>query len=185
MFSLEEDTYMAEQNILNICIELATDAHDGQVRRYTGEPYILHPLAVSELYSDHGGCTNGICAAILHDTIEDTEVTFNNLVSSVGLPIAKLVLELTEFSVLEDGNRKLRKELDKRYLARASTTAQSIKLADLIDNSKSIIKYAKRDFANIYIQEMSDLISVLVLGDTELRCEATNIVNKYKISVIN
>ena len=96
-----------------------------------------------------------------------------------GFRIAQFVNELTQFSVPEDGNRKVRKELDARFLSRVSACAQTIKVADLIDNSKSIIEYGG-DFTAVYMSEMKYLIEYSLLSSNEELYEMANkIVGDY------
>ena len=59
--------------------EFATAAHEGQVRKYTGEPYVNHPFAVAESVADHVDDKVAIAAAVLHDTVEDTAVTLEEI----------------------------------------------------------------------------------------------------------
>lgn len=116
---------------------------------------------------------------MLHDTIEDTSVTYNDIEKAFGYSIARLVLELTEFSVKEDGNRAARKAIDARYLQRATARAQTIKLADLIDNTESIVKYDP-EFAKTYMNEKAKLLCVLIKGDVRLYAKACILVKNYE-----
>lgn len=158
-------------------LKTATAAHDKQVRKYTGEPYISHPIAVAELVSTVTDDVSALAAALLHDVIEDTKVTYEDLVTEFGTEIANLVLELTEITTLEDGNRKIRKTIEKDRLAGSSAKAQTIKLADLINNSESIIKYDP-NFSVVYLDEMRELVSVLTRGDIVLQAKAKEVLQK-------
>ena len=65
-------------NWSNICYRaygFAACAHKEQKRKYTGEPYIIHPVAVANMVSDYEGSDNAISAALMHDVLEDTDVT--------------------------------------------------------------------------------------------------------------
>ena len=166
------------QKLIDCAFYFAEKAHKGQKRKYTGEPYIVHPLAVAEIVASVTDDADAICAALLHDTIEDTIITYEDIISNgFGYRTARLVLELTEFSLKHDGNRQLRKDLDARYLARATPLAKTIKLADLIDNSASIVKY-DTDFARIYLREKALLLAVLTDGDSTLHARASEIVRR-------
>ncbi len=57
--------------------EWATELHEGQFRKYTSEPYIVHPRAVARLVADHGGSPDMVAAAWLHDVVEDCNVTID------------------------------------------------------------------------------------------------------------
>jgi (p)ppGpp synthase/HD superfamily hydrolase len=167
------------QGLIDYAYRFAKEAHDGQERKYTGEPYIVHPVSVAKkVQSVTDGCES-ICAALLHDTIEDTSVTYNDIDKAFGYSIARLVLELTEFSVKEDGNRATRKALDARYLGRASARAQTVKLADLIDNTSSIVEHDP-GFARTYMEEKVELLSVLTKGDGRLMAEAIVLVKNFE-----
>lgn len=151
--------------------KFATRAHKGQFRKYTGEPYIVHPIAVAETVRLHGGSDEMVAAALLHDTIEDTNVTYDDVRKEFGITVAGLVRELTDTSSPSDGNRAVRKEIDRRRLAKASADAQTIKLADLIDNTTSIVAHDP-GFAKVYLKEKEALLKVMNKGLADLRVTA-------------
>ena len=68
---------------MTTALEFARNAHRNQTRKYTGLPYVGHVLAVSEIVAAHGGDDNQIIAALLHDTVEDTDVTTPRAVPNV------------------------------------------------------------------------------------------------------
>ena len=120
-----------------------------------------------------------ICAALLHDVIEDTPRTFEDIRDAgFGRPIAILVRELSDVSKPEDGNRATRKKIDRDYLAGVSANAQTIKLADLIHNTESICKYDP-GFAQVYMKEKEELLQVLTRGDESLMLKARTLVYNY------
>ena len=126
------------QQLIDFACRFAAKAHGDQVRKYTGEPYINHPIEVARLVASVTDDCETISAAFLHDVIEDTLVEFADIVDAgFGRSIAILVDEVTDVSKLSDGNRAYRKNLDLEHLAKASDRAKTIKLADLIDNSAS------------------------------------------------
>lgn len=145
----------------------AAKAHDCQFRKYTFEPYIEHPRAVASLVRSVPHTEEQIAAAWLHDTVEDTETTIDDIGRDFGPIVAVLVSELTDVSRPEDGNRKIRKALDREHLAKASPAAKTVKLADLIDNSASITKHDPK-FAVTYLEEKRALLDVLKEGDRTL-----------------
>lgn len=136
----------------------------GQVRKYTGEPYIVHPIEVAETVRAAGGNENQICAAYLHDTVEDTNVTLDDIAAVFGHEVATLVEMLTDVSKKEDGNRETRKAIDLAHTAKCSAEAATVKLADLISNTRSIIEH-DHDFARVYLREKKATIKVLTHGD--------------------
>jgi len=161
-------------------IEFATKAHEGQVRKYTGEPYVMHPIAVSIIVANVIDDTEMQVAAILHDTVEDTDTTIRDISFEFGCRVATMVRDLTDVSKPSDGNRKVRKEIDRIHLSRISDNSKTIKLADLIHNSSSIL-CADAAFAKVYMQEKRELLKVLVGGDEQLHAQATLIVEEYFI----
>jgi len=138
-----------------------------QRRKYTGEPYIMHPAAVAKIVKSVPHTQEMVAAAWLHDTVEDTEATLVDINHYFGPDVTMLVEMLTDVSRPDDGNRAARKAIDLEHTSLASPEAQTIKLADLIDNSRSIVE---RDpgFAKIYLAEKAKLLEVLTEGDSTL-----------------
>lgn len=170
---------MEESEIIIKAKRFCEIAHADQKRKYTGEPYFTHPLTVYRILRAHKVFDdNVLCAAILHDTIEDTKVTYEDIELFFNKRIADLVFEVTDISKPEDGNRKRRKEIDLEHLSKASYWGQTIKLADLLHNTSSILK-ADEDFAKVYMKEKKALLSVLIGGNTTLWCKASDIVDNY------
>ena len=157
---------------------LAFGAHAGQKRKYTHEPYINHPLAVAELVSNVSNDSNLIIAAILHDVVEDTSVTLDDIWNYFGGQVGLLVSHLTDISKPEDGNRATRKAMDRKHTADSSPEAKTIKLADLIDNTKTIVELDP-NFAKVYMKEKCLLLNVLTEGDSTLYFKAKHMVNDY------
>ena len=87
-------------------VDLATKAHAGQFRK-TGEPYIIHPLAVKKILEDWGMDEDTVFAGILHDTVEDTDITLNDIKEEFGESVAFLVDGVTKLSVARNGMRDL------------------------------------------------------------------------------
>jgi len=159
-------------------IFFATQAHAGQTRKYTGEPYVNHPVEVMQLVSTVTDDPEILAAAVLHDVVEDTPATIMNIRIGFNSRVAELVDDLTDVSKPEDGNRALRKELDRQHTAKASPDAKTIKLADLISNSRSIMK-DDPNFAKVYMKEKAALLEVLTEGNTILFEQASDIVASY------
>lgn len=159
----------------------AEKAHEGQTRKYTNEPYISHPVSVAMLVNDVESDSNMIAAALLHDVVEDTSLTIHDISKEFGNDIACLVDELTDISKPADGNRKARKEIDRMHTSKASDRAKTIKLADLIDNSKSIVEHDPK-FAKVYIAEKKALLEVLTEGNILLFNLANRIVDRNRLN---
>lgn len=87
-------------------VEIATKAHEGQFRK-TGEPYIIHPLAVKKILEEWGMDEDTIIAGILHDTVEDTNLTLNDIKNEFGESVAFLVDGVTKLSTARTGMRDI------------------------------------------------------------------------------
>ena len=159
-------------------IWFATQAHAGQTRKYTGEPYVNHPVEVMQLVSTVTDDPEILAAAVLHDVVEDTPATIMNIRIGFSPRVVELVDDLTDVSKPQDGNRATRKELDRQHTAKASPDAKTIKLADLISNSHSIVK-DDPNFAKVYMKEKAALLEVLTEGNAELFRQASDIVASY------
>jgi guanosine-3',5'-bis(diphosphate) 3'-pyrophosphohydrolase len=148
----------------------ATAAHAavGQLRKYTFEPYIVHPEEVAGIVAEYGGTPEMIAAAWLHDTVEDTGVTSELIRSEFGDEVATLVGWLTDVSRPDHGNRAARKAVDRAHTAAAPAEAQTIKFADLICNTRSIVEHDAK-FAATYLAEKRELLKVMTKGDSRLR----------------
>jgi (p)ppGpp synthase/HD superfamily hydrolase len=147
---------------------MAAHAAVGQKRKYTGEPYIVHPAEVAKIVAGVPGATpDMVAAAWLHDVVEDTGCTFTDIHMAFGIDIATLVGWLTDVSKPEDGNRAVRKAIDREHTAAAPAEAQTIKLADLISNSRSIMAHDP-EFARVYLAEKRALLEVMTRGDAGL-----------------
>lgn len=152
-------------------------ARINQRLKYTFQPYDVHLKGVADLVASVTDDPETIAAAWLHDTLEDTPATFEELMREFGPGVTHLVTELTDVSRPSDGNRAARKEIDRRHLALASPRAKTVKLADVIVNSSDICKHDER-FGRIYIVEMMALMSVLHEGDATLYERARRVVEK-------
>ncbi len=145
----------------------AIRAHAEQKRKYTGEPYIVHPIEVAEIVRTVHHTEEMIIAALLHDVVEDTPVTIGDVRERFGDKVAELVAMLSDVSKPEDGNRAARKAIDRAHAANASPEAQTIKLADMIHNTGNILDHDK-DFGRVYVREMDLLLPLLCNGDAML-----------------
>lgn len=151
-------------NPLNAALIFATQAHGDQCRKYSGEPYVAHLIEVMMLVREHGGTEAMQVAALLHDVVEDTDTDISVITGLFGKYVAHMVWALTD---REEGNRATRKRLSCERLAAASAEVQTIKLADLISNTRSIVR-RDPDFARLYLREKAALLRVLERGDRRL-----------------
>jgi len=159
--------------------QFASSAHKriGHQRKYSNQPYQVHLQAVAELVAGVTDDPEMVAAAWLHDTVEDTPATLDDIHENFGHGVAGLVENLTDVSKPSDGNRATRKAIDLQHSARASTRAMSVKLADLIDNCRDITRHDER-FARVYVPEMGALLNVLVDGDQTLYEQARRLHEK-------
>ncbi len=155
--------------------EFAVNAHKriDHRRKYSKQPYSVHLAAVAKILAGISDDAEMIAAAWLHDTVEDTPATLYDIEQAFGLSVTALVEELTDVSKPSDGNRAARKALDRAHLAAASARAQTVKLADLIDNARDICDHDPI-FASVFLDEMADLLDVLDKGDETLMRRARN-----------
>jgi (p)ppGpp synthase/HD superfamily hydrolase len=161
------------EDLVKRALKFATEAHGSinHVRKYTGVPYITHPIEVMNIVKTVPHTQEMLAAALLHDTVEDTPVTIEQVREEFGPVVARLVSELTDVSTPGQGNRAIRKGIDLAHTASASPQAATIKLADLLSNSKSIVEHDK-NFAKVYLREKSALLDVLTKGDKTLHAQA-------------
>lgn len=144
----------------------------GQLRKYTNEPYIVHPAEVASIVATVPDATEEMLAAAwLHDVVEDTGVTLDQVHLLFGADVAKLVFWLTDVSKPEDGNRAARKAIDRAHIAAAPAAAQTVKLADLISNTKSIMAHDEK-FSKVYLEEKKLLLEVMTKAHPALMAEA-------------
>lgn len=155
----------------------ATQAHAdaGQRRKYTDEPYIVHPAAVAELVRSVSDDDALLAAAWLHDTVEDTPTTLSDIDTLFGARVASLVEMLTDSASANAKNRAARKLAHFRHTASASPEAQTIKLADIIDNTRAIVRFDPH-FARIYLVEKRVQIALLKQGNAQLWQQASTII---------
>ncbi len=119
-------------------VKLATKAHDGQLRK-TGEPYIVHPLAVKKILEEWNMDDDTIIAGILHDTVEDTEITLKDIEEQFGHDVAFLVDGVTKLGKARSGMKNL-----DSYLPETSDNLLKLLIATGQDVRVLIIKLADR-----------------------------------------
>lgn len=140
----------------------------GQRRDYTGEPYIVHPISVARVVANAGGDDEMIMAALLHDVAEDTHASLLDIFVYFGINVSRLVEMLTDVShQFPNLPRAERKAMDLNHAKFMNSRAQTIKLADSLENTISIIKN-NPGFAKIYIPEKIALLKELREGNPDL-----------------
>ncbi len=162
----------------NRAARFAQAMHHGQERKYGLGSYIQHPKAVADIVRGVPHTEEMLAAAWLHDVVEDCGASRDTLNRLFGEKVTVLVEWLTDVSKKSDGPRAIRKALDRDHLANAPAEAQTIKLADMIDNTASIVEHDPK-FAKIYMAEKRDLVRVLYRGDKTLLNRANKIIDDY------
>lgn len=166
-------------NMIKKAYIFAEEAHKGQKRKYTGEDYFVHCRDVALLtFNARDWSPDLVIASLLHDTIEDCNVTKNDIEREFGSEVERIVWGLTDQSKKEDGNRDKRKEIDRLWNAQGDYKIQTIKLCDLIDNSRSIVEYDE-NFAKVYMREKNLLLDALTKGDRVIYKMAQDIITDY------
>lgn len=146
--------------MIDQAISFAALAHAGQKRKYTFDPYIVHPIEVMSIVrSVEPDREDMAVAAILHDVLEDTVISLAELERRFGSEIAEMVVGLTEVEM--EGNRAARKAAEVERLAEETYEVQTIKVADMISNSRTIVPFDP-GFAKVYLREKRDLLTALV-----------------------
>lgn len=145
-------------------LSFAAHKHRDQRRKDVGaSPYINHPIALADVLIREGGICDFvvICAAILHDTIEDTETTQAELVAAFGREIAAVVAEVTDDKTLLKADRK---QAQIAHAATASDRAKLVKLADKICNLRDLTATPPADWSLERRQDYFDWASRVIAG---------------------
>jgi (p)ppGpp synthase/HD superfamily hydrolase len=167
------------EDILKTITEFTDKAHGTQMRKYAPDRYIVHPVRVMNLCRNYTNDLTVLAAALMHDVLEDTPVTkeeireflLTGMDASAADRTVALVVELTDVYVKADYpklNRRTRKAKERDRIATTSGEAQTIKYADIIDNCKEIVG-EDPDFADVFLRECHQLLQRMEAGNAELR----------------
>ncbi len=178
---------MADKKRIEKAIKMATAAHEGQMRK-SGDPYISHPIAVMKIVEDWGMDEDTIIAAVLHDTVEDTDVTLDDIKKEFGEQVAFLVDGVTKLSNARSGMRDIDTYLPetKDNLLRlliamgADIRVLIIKLADRLHNLRTLSALPpekQRKIAKESLEVFAPLADRLNMG--RLRVEMADISFSY------
>ena len=129
-----------DKKLIRKAFDLAVEAHKDQ-RRKTGEPYIYHPIAVAQIVADEIGLgATSIASALLHDVVEDTDYTLDDIEKLFGKKIAKIIDGLTKISVLNKQDVSIQSENYKKLLLTLSEDVRVIliKIADRLHNMRTL-----------------------------------------------
>lgn len=161
------------QKLILTAMEMAEFYHRGQTRKYAGEPYVTHPIAVAEILASFGFVGDVIAAALLHDVVEDSDCTLEEVANRTNFIVARLVAGCTNDETLE-GNRKARKEQQALLFAQGPPLSQNIKIADLGHNLPSICEN-EPGFGRKYLAEKKNLVNKLDKASPEMLLYAEGI----------
>lgn len=154
---------MLRKHQVERAIIFATESHSGQMRKDGVTPYIVHPLGVAESVRRHGGTEAQYIAALLHDTVEDCEVTLDDIRARFGLEVADLVSELTNVYTKEaypELNRAARKALEDERIGAISETAMLVKICDIAYNINDLSGMG--GFATRLLNEKTQTICAII-----------------------
>jgi (p)ppGpp synthase/HD superfamily hydrolase len=159
--------------------DFAAQAHGSidQRRKFSGEPYINHPRRVAAIVRSVRHTPEMLAAAWLHDVVEDTPVGIEEIRLAFGVTVADLVTELTKATSPADGDRQLRKAMERVRSSQASPAGQTIKVADVIDNVQDVSLMSPK-FARVYLPECFELVSALTQAEDALRKRALQVIRQ-------
>jgi (p)ppGpp synthase/HD superfamily hydrolase len=165
-----------QQTRYDKALVFAQKAHGRQLRKYTHAPYWTHCVAVADLVQQvPSHSIEMLETALLHDTVEDTIVRLDDIRQEFGDIVALGVDFLTDWESINDdpesqprAKRAIRKRRYAERLALAPPWVQTVKLADLIDNTSTIVNYDPT-FARLYLQEKRESLALLTLADPSMR----------------
>jgi (p)ppGpp synthase/HD superfamily hydrolase len=174
------------EQILEIIRDFADRAHGEQLRKYSPDRYIVHPIRVMRLCKTVTNDLPTLACALLHDVLEDTKLTDQDIYNflqpllgntAAGKTIA-LVVELTDVYIKSNYpglNRRERKASEARRMKSVSAQAQTVKYADILDNCLEIVRH-DNDFAPVFLKECRQLLEVMEKGNASLRSAAIKVV---------
>lgn len=178
-YSMHGSLMIARAEAFAIAAHAAVD----QRRKYTNEPYIVHPRAVVGIVQAcHAHVWQQVVVAWLHDTVEDTGVTNEDIVSVFGRDIAFGVWNLTNVDKTA-GNRAARHQMNCDRLKDAPNWAKTVKVADIYDNAASIAKYDPA-YAPQYLKEKEDAMLSLRGADDILWQLTMDLILKQKEELV-
>jgi guanosine-3',5'-bis(diphosphate) 3'-pyrophosphohydrolase len=145
----EQTVRIDELTLVVRALHFAAGKHRGQRRKDVhASPYINHPIAVLSILAEEGGIAEPavLCAALLHDTIEDTETTPEELEAAFGVQVRDIVLAVSDDKTLPKAERK---RLQILHAAEASYEARLVKLADKIANLRDLAASPPADWDKV------------------------------------
>ncbi len=174
--------YPTDAGKIGEAFDVAKRAHEGQFRS-SGRAYITHPTTVADILIDMGLDVPTICAALLHDTVEDTSVTDQDLVDQFGVEIANLVAGVTKLDKLKFNSKEQEQaeNMRKMFFAMAKDIrVMLIKLADRLHNMRELQYLAPVKQERI-ARETIEIFAPIAgrLGISQIKCELEDLCLKY------
>ena len=145
-----------EKEKVKLAEKLSEHAHEGKSRKVDGKPFDTHPKNVVKILKKYGHKDMlTLCIAYLHDTVEDTHLTLDNIRDNFGHEIAHGIFTLSRNKGKIMGKERINKEEYKQRLSFARNKVQRIKIADMIDNTKDLIDLPE-DYASKKIKDSEE-----------------------------
>ena len=171
-----------DKETIRKAFEVAVEAHK-EMRRKSGEPYIYHPIAVAQICAEEIGLgATGIVCALLHDTVEDTDLSLDDVKGLFGEKVAQIIDGLTKISGVIDNTSSIQAENFRKILLTMSEDIRVIliKLADRLHNMRTL-EHMKRDKQMKIASETLYLYAPLAhrLGLNTIKTELENLGLKY------
>lgn len=171
-----------DKEIIRKAFEVAVESHK-EMRRKSGEPYIYHPIAVAQICAEEIGLgTTGIVCALLHDTVEDTDLTLEDVKGLFGEKVSQIINGLTKISGVIDNTSSIQAENFRKVLLTMSEDIRVIliKLADRLHNMRTL-EHMKREKQMKIASETLFLYAPLAhrLGLNNIKTELEDLGLKY------
>jgi GTP pyrophosphokinase len=183
MNGLPKNIIKADKDLIRKAFVFASNAH-GTEKRKSGEPYILHPIAVARIVSEEIGLrTRSIVSALLHDVVEDTEYTLDDIEKEFGAQVRAIIDGLTKITVVLDGDSSLQASTFRKLLLTLVDDVRVIliKLADRLHNMRTLQALPRKKQIKI-ASETLYLFAPLAhrLGLYSIKTELEDLSLKYK-----
>ena len=186
-FKIRYITDQRQRDLIEKAYNKAVDLHQGQFRK-SGEPYIIHPVQVTLILADMQQDYHALCGALLHDTVEDTDYSLEDVRQEFGETIASIVDGVTKLSNLPYSSKEEQKmeTFRKMFLAMAKDLrVMLIKLADRIHNMRTL-HFQSPEKQKAIATETLDIYAPLAnrLGIQRFKSELEDLALKYKYLLV-